>query len=83
MVKAGVPLSMSEETVRRVLLKTLKWTHFQRNRILTQNELKLRLSLLEKFVIKVQCATMKYEIIRKPRVLKGVEVNLLKSAHYY
>ena len=28
-------------------------------------------------------ATMKYEIIRKPMVIERVEVNLLKSAHYY
>ena len=31
----------------------------------------------------MQFATMKYEIIRKLMVLERVEVNLLKSAHYY
>ena len=31
----------------------------------------------------MQFATMKYEIIRKLMVLETVEVNLLKSAHYY
>ena len=36
-------------------------------------------SLLEKFIVNVQRATMKYEIIRKPMVLENVEVNLLKS----
>ena len=39
------------------------------------------LSLLEKFVVSVQCATMKYEIIRKPMVLERVEVNFLKFSH--
>ena len=41
------------------------------------------LSLLENFVVNVQRATMKYEIIRKPMVPEREEVNLLKSAHYY
>ena len=41
------------------------------------------LSLLEEFVVNVQFATMKYEIIRKPKILERVEVNLLKSALYY
>ena len=36
------------------------------------------LSLLEKIVVNVQCATMKNEIIRKPMVLERAEVNLLK-----
>ena len=31
----------------------------------------------------MQFATMKYEIIRKLMALETVEVNLLKSAHYY
>ena len=44
MVKAGIPPSISEETVCKVVQKTdLKWTHFQRNRILIKSELKLRL----------------------------------------
>ena len=33
------------------------------------------LRLLKKFVVNVQCAAMKYEIIRKPMVLERVEVN--------
>ena len=41
------------------------------------------LSLLKKFVVSVQYAAMKYEIIRKPVVLERVEVSLLESAHYY
>ena len=44
--------------------------NFQRKEILTKNDLKLRL----KFIINVQYATMKYEVIRK-----RVEVNPLKS----
>ena len=44
MVKAGTPPSISEETICKVVQKTdLKWTHFQRNRILIKSELKLRL----------------------------------------
>ena len=52
MVKAGIPPSITEETVRRVLRKTgLKWTRVQRKGILTKNDLKLRL----KFARKVRC----------------------------
>ena len=84
MGKAGVPLSISEETVRKVVQKTdLKWTHFQGKEILTKNDLKLRLKFAERFVVNVQCATVKYKIIRKPMILQRVEINLLKSAHYY
>ena len=44
MVNAGIPPSISEETVRRILGNTdLKWTHFQRKVILTKNDLKLTL----------------------------------------
>ena len=39
------------------------------------------LSLLENFVVKMQSATTKFEIIGIPMVLKRVEVNSLKSAH--
>ena len=49
MVKAGIPSSVSEETVRKVLQKTdLKWSDFQRKGILTKNNLKLRLKLAPK-----------------------------------
>ena len=49
MVKAGVPPSISEETVRKVVQKTdLKWTHFQRKGILTKNDLKFRLKFARK-----------------------------------
>ena len=41
------------------------------------------LSLFEKFVENVRCATMKYEIIREPMVLERVKVSLFKSTHYY
>ena len=85
MVKAGIPPSISEETVRKFLQKTdLKWTNFQRKGILTKNDLKLKLKFAQEVCRKrVQCATVKYEIIRKPMVLQRVEVNLVKSAHYY
>ena len=67
MVKAGIPPTISEEIVRRVLWNTdLKCTHFQRKGIMSKNDLKLRL-----------------KFARKPVVLEGVELNLLKSAHYY
>ena len=47
MVKAVIPSSISEEAVRTVFCKTgLKWTHFQRKRILTKNNLKLRLEIV-------------------------------------
>ena len=43
-VKAGIPPSISEETVCKVVLKTdLKRTHFHRKGILTKNDLELRL----------------------------------------
>ena len=42
MVKAGIPPSISEKTVRRVLQKAvLKWTRVQRKGIPTKNDLKL------------------------------------------
>ena len=44
MGKAGIPPSISEETVCKVVKNTdLKWTHFQKKGILTKNDLKLRL----------------------------------------
>ena len=61
MVKAGIPVSISGVTVRRVLWKTgLRWTNFQRKGILTKNDLKMRL----KFARKVCCkrAMFNYEI---------------------
>ena len=49
MVKAGIPPSISEETVRRVLRKAgLKWARVQRKGILTKNDLKLRLKFAKK-----------------------------------
>ena len=52
MGKAGIPPSISEETVSKVVQKTdLKWTHFQRKEIRSKNDLKLRL----KFARKVCC----------------------------
>ena len=49
MVKAGIPLTISGETVGRVLQNTdLKWTHFQRKGNLTKNDLKLRLKFARK-----------------------------------
>ena len=50
MKKAVIPLSVSEETARRVLQKAdLKWTHAHRKRIVSKNDLKLK----HKFVWKV------------------------------
>ena len=49
MVKAGIPPSISEETVWRVLRKAgLKWARVQRKGILTKNDLKLRLKFARK-----------------------------------
>ena len=61
MVKAGIPLTISGETVGRVLQNTdLKWTHFQRKGNLTKNDLKLRLKFARKVCRKhVMC---NYEI---------------------
>ena len=61
MVKAGIPPSISEETVRKVAQNTdLKWTHFQRKGILTKNYLKLRLKFARKVCRKR--AVCNYEI---------------------
>ena len=84
MGKAGIPPSISKKTVRKVVQKTdLKWTHFQRKEILTKNELKLRLKFARKVSRKCAMCNYQIEIIRKPMVLQRVEINLLKSAHYY
>ena len=49
MVKTGIPPSISEETVRRILRKAgLKWTRVHRKGILTKNDLKLRLKFARK-----------------------------------
>ena len=49
MVKAGIPSSISEDTVHKLLQKTdLKWTHFQRKGIMSKNDLKLRLKFARK-----------------------------------
>ena len=49
MIKAGIPPSINEETVCRVLWKTdLKWSRFQRNRLLAKNDVKLRLDFARK-----------------------------------
>ena len=63
MVKADIPPSISEETIRKVVQETdLKWTHFQRKGILTKNDLELRLKF--EFARKVCCkrAIFNYEI---------------------
>ena len=49
MIKAGIPPSINEETVCRVLWKTdLKWSRFQRNQMLAKNDVKLRLDFARK-----------------------------------
>ena len=81
-VKVTIPSSINEETVCRVLEKaSVKWTYVQRKGTWPKMTQICDLSLLEKFVVSVQCATMKYEIIRKPMVLERVEVNFLKFSH--
>ena len=63
MIKAGISPSISEETVHKVVQKTdLKRTHFQRKRILTKDDLKLRLKF--EFARKVchKSAMCNYEI---------------------
>ena len=80
-VRADIPSSIIAEKVVRVMqrldlneLAFRAWTKLAWN---------FDLNLLEKFVVNVHCTTMKYEIIRKPMILERVEVNSLKSAHYY
>ena len=54
MVKAGIPPSISEETVRRALRKAgLKWVRVQRKGILTKNDLNLRLKFARKVLRKL------------------------------
>ena len=60
MVKAGIPPSISEETVRRLGRKTcLKWTYFQKKEIMSKNDLKLRVRFVQKCYRKR--ATCNYE----------------------
>ena len=82
MAKTNIAPSICEATFFRVLQKaSLKWTHVQRKGILTKIDLKLK-SLLEKFLVNMQCAIVKSENIRKPMVLEKVEVNSLKFSYY-
>ena len=68
MVKAGIRLSVTEETVRRVLRKTdLKWTHFQRKGILIKNDLKLGLKCARKVCRKRTMCN--YEIMKSSESL--------------
>ena len=61
MIKAGIPSFITEETVRRILRKTvLKWTHFKRKGIVTKNDLKLRLKVAQEVYHK--CSMCNYEI---------------------
>ena len=73
-VKAGIPPSISEETVRKVVKKTdLKWTHFQRKGVPIKSELELRL----KFEFgRKGChkrGICKYEICNDHKVYGGTE----------
>ena len=48
-VKAGIPTSISEETVRIVLQKAgVKWARVHRKGVLTKNDLKLRFKFARK-----------------------------------
>ena len=68
MVKAGIRLSVTEETVRRVLRKTdLKWTHFLRKGVLIKNDLKLGLKCARKVCRKR--AMCNYEIMKSSESL--------------
>ena len=61
MIKAGIPTSISEDTAHRVLPKTdLKWTHFQKEEIMSKIHLKLRLKFPQKVYQKR--VTCNYEI---------------------
>ena len=84
MVKAGIPSSISKETVHRLLpMKNLKWTHFRRKELCPKMTWNWDFSLLKKLIENLQLpTTTKYEIIRK-LLLEIVEFNLLKSEHYY
>ena len=74
MVKAGIPPSVSKETVCKVVQKTdLKWTHFQRKGILIKSELELRLKF--EFPRKVchKRGMCKYEICNDQKAYGGTE----------
>ena len=74
MVKAGIPPSISKERVCKVVRKTdLKWTHFQRNRILIKSGLKLRVKF--EFAQKVfnKRGMCKYEICNGQKAYGGTE----------
>ena len=85
MVKAGIPV-FHHKLVRRQFVdfcKRLTWNGFIFRGRESCPEMTWNywdLSLLKKFMVNVQGATMKYDIIKKPIVLERVEVNLLKSA---
>ena len=61
MVKAGISLSISEETICRVLQRTgLKWSLVQRKGILTKNDLTFRLKIVPK-VLYTNCEDFREE----------------------
>ena len=61
MGKACIPPPIREETVRKVVQKSdLNRTHFQRKKILTKNDPKLRFKFARKVCRK--CAMCNYEI---------------------
>ena len=83
-VKAGIPPSISEETIRRLLKKTvLKWTHFLRKGIISENDLKLRLKFVRKVYRKRGTCNYEYQVMRKHMVQERVEFKLFKTARYY
>ena len=74
MVKAGIPPSISRETVGNVVQKTdLKWTHFQRKGILNKSELEFRLKF--EFARKGchKHGICKYEICNDQKAYGGTE----------
>ena len=63
MIKAGIPPSISKETVCRVLQKAgLKYTHVQRKGISTRNDLILRLKFTQEIRHKRAMAMCNCEI---------------------
>ena len=61
MANTGIPPSICEKTVCRVLQKAgLKWNHVQRKGILTKNDLKLRFKFTPK--VRRKRAMCNYEI---------------------
>ena len=88
MEKADIPpsISINFRVCRQFVefCKRLAWNglRFRGKESLLKMTWSWHLSLLEKFAVNLQCAIMKYKIIRKAMVLERVEVNSLTFTHY-